>query len=862
MRRGIICILLFLSIQGALFCQDGPWYIDKPIRDIIFTGLKHISPNELDGITGPFIGEKFTNSLYTDLQSKILYLNYFDNFISNALPGDDSQSSVIIEFVVKEVPLIKSVKIEGNKKVRTVDILDVTLLKEDVLMKKTTANQDATDIEYLYKTKGFPNVSVSWENRDTNEEKNETVLVFIIDEGKQTSVKSIEFQGNNFVSSSTLKGKMTSKAKSIINSGVFQEMNLELDKQQIQQFYNERGYIDAEVVDITRDIVSDQDSDKIDYRLTYYIEEGRQYKYGGASVEGNIIFSDEEILSKIRLGEGKLLNLPKLNQYFDQIRDIYYNDGYVANNFQFIPERDEENQIIKYKIVVFEKPRSHVENIIVEGNTKTKDKVIFREIPLKVGDIFYKDKLYEAYSNLTNLNYFGSIAINTPIGSSDGLLDLVITVEEGKTMDVNFGLTFEGEPGVFPIIGWLKWYDLNFMGNGQELSIGTNISAATQNLEFSFKENWLFDKRISAGLSFSLQHKLVRNVMQDRLFPLNAGVPDPYEGYYVDKDTGEVWPDALDPEQDAAIIEENNLVTDYQYDQSKNIKIDSDYLMNYDSFDFSLSGVGGYSYHAPLARFGFGTGLKLALSIIDYDNTIFRPYEKEIRDNYHALNFINSAWFSFSIDSRTNIRNPSDGFIIKQVLYNTGGFLFGERDFIRSNTAGEAYIELFNIPVGDSWSYKNVLALRSSLSFILPQFAVLDNGNWGWTEDNRTTTDLLNIDGMSTAKGWPRVGSLESVWDTNLEIRMPILEDYFWLDSFVSATAGWDDYAGIFSMAPQDFKFSAGIGLRSVVPILPIGLFLVKRFEFDDTNKLNFITDEVWPEVLGLKFVISLNQSL
>ena len=124
---------------------------------------------------------------------------------------------------------------------------------------------------------------------------------------------------------------------------------------------------------------------------------------------------------------------------------------------------------------IVERPRAHIENITVKGNTKTKDKVILREIPLEPGDVFSKAKFVEGIGNLYNLQYFTTVTPETPRGSTDGLMDLVLNVEEGKTADISFGLSFSGTAN-FPISAQIKWTEKNFMGTGQTLGLDSTFS--------------------------------------------------------------------------------------------------------------------------------------------------------------------------------------------------------------------------------------------------------------------------------------------------------------------------------------------------------------------------------------------------
>jgi len=854
---GIVLLLLVIPVC-ITFAQEEDWYIGKEIVDIRFTGLENISPSELEGITSQFIGETFTDTLYWDLQSKLFALNYFEQFTPRALPGDEDKNTVIIEFEVVERPVVGEIDVSGNTHIRTIDILDVVMTKTGDIINKAKIRLDAEAIKNLYIEEGYPDAVV--EGYFEKEEDSNTATVFFdVDEGLQTRVKTIRFSGNSFASESTLKRKMSIKEQSIFNSGVFQESKLQEDIQTIQQYYWDNGYIDAEVIDVQREIVKEEEKNML--ILTFYIDEGEQYIYGGMTFEGNTLFSDEFLRSKTTQVPGNVLNKTKLEIDFMRIADLYYNDGYIFNTIDRKEIRNEQTNEISYKIEIVERGRAHIENIIIKGNTKTQGHVILRELPIRVGDVFSKEKVLTGIYNLMNLQFFNQVIPETPQGSAPGLMDLVINVEEGRTTDIGFGVSFTGTAGTFPVVGFLNWTDSNFRGLGQELEIGTEVSGDSQSLNFGFTERWLFGKRISGAVDFSIEHDKSTLVPQDILFPIFTGtednaVPDPYDGHWVDPDTGD--------DASQAQIDDGTAVTDYEYAMDQGLSIPSNYKMEYHSFDFTLSGSTGFNKHSYLGRFGTGTGASTSLSYLTYEPTVNRPFDEDVRAGLEEWQFINKWWANVSWDSRDIINNPTKGVFLKQSVLYSGGFLGGVRDYIRSTTTGEVFIKLFETLIGDTWALKPIVAVHSSLSLILPQYYRSADTGWGW--GNRTTTDeLLYTDWMITAKGWPSMYDGEAMWDNWIELRIPLAEDYFSFTTFFSGTGFWADLGGLSDMAIQDFYFSLGSGLQLTIPNFPMGFYLVKRFKYNENGALAWQGGDLFanPEdgTSGLDFVISFTLS-
>jgi outer membrane protein insertion porin family len=833
-----ICIFLFTSLSLAAQNSE-PWYFGKPIENIRFEGLNHVKMADLRGISEPFIGTELSENTLLDLQSKLYALNFFKRFSAEAEEGSRGKSSVNLIFIVDERPIVESIIIRGNSRIRDGAILDEIQLKRDDIVTDTQIKADEEAIRSLYREKGYPDVAVT-SSKDEQDDTNTSILTFTVDEGSQVRIGEIRFSGNAYASESTLNRKIDSKEQSLFSSGVLKEATIQNDKTKIEQYYQEEGYIDVQVVEIGRELLSSEDGRK-NISLTFYIEEGKQWKFGGVAFEGNELFTDEDLSSYIRLQKGDILNLPKLQADLSRVSDLYYNDGYIFNDIIPNEQRDEQETTVSYTIGITEKGRAHIEDIIIKGNDKTKTFVIQREILLETGDVFSKDKVLRSMQNLYNTGLFSAVSPETPYGSAEGLMDLVFNVEEGRTTDIQFGVTFTGGVGDYPVIGFLKWTDHNFRGLGQEFSIGSEISGNKQSLDFSFSDDWLFGRRFSAGVNFSFAHLLHSGIMQDVEGPTftegqyNDGqaAPDPYSSY-------DEWQDAI----------------------AAGETIPSDYLMDYDEWNLSLGLNGGYTFHTPLGRLGIGTGVSSTLSYVDYDQDKYAPYNPAIRNNLEEWQFNNRFWTNLSWDRRDYIYSPTKGWYLNQTFTYTGGLLFGESHYLKSQSKGQLYFTLLDIPTSPSWSFKSILAMQSSISFILPQW-YYDKDSGSWTSGvSAADSQKLYTDGMTIARGWPIDRGNEALWDNWIELRFPINEQVLWSDLYISSTGVWDTLEGFNGMGIEDFKFSMGGGIRLIIPGLPLGLYLVKTFNFNQDGSVSWDEGPIFADTLGLKLTLSLTTGL
>ncbi|GMO34437.1 MAG: hypothetical protein Ta2F_10580 [Termitinemataceae bacterium] len=450
----IFFAVFFLFAASFTFAQDADsssvaedWFIGRKIKDIIFEGLKHIKASELDGVTDSYVGKTLTYDLFYELNGKIYALDYFEPDIKpTAVPV---ANDVIIRFIVKERPTISKIDFVGNSGLRRNELLNVISIKPNEIANQVKIRLDEQELIKKYLEKGYPDISVT---STTRTDKNGSVnLTFTVSEGVKITIDAIYFEGNSVFSQKTLANQLSLKTKVLFKSAAFQEAKLIADRESIIKFYHDRGYIDAEITDIIRDITHDAAGNHL--ALTFRLSEGERYTFGGIIFDGNHIFNEKEMQALVQSKKNEIINQSRLDQDFMRIMNKYTQNGYIFNTIDPEEHRDNVNRTVSYTVNIVERGRAHLENIIVTGNKKTKDYVILRELPLETGDIFSNTKITSGYSNLYNMQFFSSVLMDPRQGSAEGLMDLIINVEEQPTTDLQAGLTFSGstDPDAFPI---------------------------------------------------------------------------------------------------------------------------------------------------------------------------------------------------------------------------------------------------------------------------------------------------------------------------------------------------------------------------------------------------------------------------
>lgn len=804
MRTKLTVLLMFIIIGGLCFSQTPEnWYQDKPIRGIVYKGLQSVSKTELDGLFSAQMGKPFTDDRYWDILQTLYALEYFTEITPMALPGDDKRESVLLEFTVTEKPVVRKIVFIGNREIRASALLEKVALKEGDIYNELKAKADERAIRDHYFSEGYANMKISFEV--VEQADNSVHLNFTIDEGKQTVISEIRFEGNSIMAEKTLRKELTLKEAKFFTKGTFSEADLTADRIAIQNYYTTRGYIDAQVESVLREVDTETDPEKNLLKLTFVIIEGELYTYGGTTISGNTLFTAEELLARVRIDEGDVMNLPRYNEGYQALLDVYYENGYTSNYINRREIRDDERRTLSFEITVVERERSHIEHIFVRGNTKTKDHVINRELQLEQGDIFSKTKMVDSIRNLYNLRYFSVVAPDVVQGSEENLVDVIINLEEQSTASIQFGVTFSGmaEENSFPLSVFLQWEDKNFRGNGQTLSANVTLSPDTQSAKIGFTENWFMGSPLSVTFDLSVAHRFLY-AYQDALYPLfdddyyreNGMVPDPFTSY-----------DEYDDEY----------------------SLDSSYRMKYEQWQHSLGISTGYRWYTNLALVTLRGGLSFSIIQNYYDEVLYRPADRDIRDKHGSWKWKNSVWTRLSLDKRDINYDPSTGWFASQQITFTGLLPEIENEyFVQFETKAERYFTLLDYPLFESWSLKFVLAGYTGLSFQVPV------GDYTITDNSK-----LYIDGMFMGRGWDELysnmnarGSLMiNHW---IELRMPVAPGILSADFFFDAVATKQDYSDLGSLTLNDYYFSFGPGLRFSIPQFPLRLLFANTFRIQD----------------------------
>ena len=488
--------IAFLAFAGSLHAQD---FEGKNISQVTirYRGSKTVNEdllrNQMTSKAGsPYRAENLDKDITALYESGLV-----DDVRFLAEPVGDGVN-LIAEVTTR--PLRGGVGFIGNTIFSDQKLAKETKLKSGGVMSDAEILEARRNIETYYQGYGYPDVTVSHRIQATGQE-GLADLIFVIDEGTKNEVRKIRFEGNNTFTDPELRKEMKTKEKGwfswLTKSGRIESNQLDTDLDAILDYYRSKGYLRASSPGIRREPVKDGRVD-----LVIPINEGEKYTVAGVGFGKMTVFKPEELYPALTLNSNQAYSSKKMRDDITMIRSYYGSRGYADASVN--PDiRDAGPNRVNIIYRVTEGSKFRVGRVNIAGNTKTQDKVIRREIPLKPGDMFNSVELDTTKARLDNLQYFSDVqATGAPAGS--GYRDVNVLVEEKATGSVGVGLGFSS---IDSIVGFLTLeqsnFDLfnpwNFTGGGQRFSMNLRLGSERSEASVSLVEPWFLDRQLALG---------------------------------------------------------------------------------------------------------------------------------------------------------------------------------------------------------------------------------------------------------------------------------------------------------------------------------------------------------------------------
>ncbi|MFW6217697.1 MAG: outer membrane protein assembly factor BamA, partial [Verrucomicrobiota bacterium] len=398
------------------------------------------------------------------------------------------------------------IRFNGNEKYSDSRLASKAELETGVALDEYKVSVGADKIAEYYVDKGFPDVEVDY-RLERDEETGYATVNFDINEGGKVKITDIRFEGNEAFKDKRLRKVLTTKESNLLSwltgTGKFSEVQFKEDLELLRTFYRDEGYLD---VSVDENLVDFDFKTEKKVRITISVEEGQRYFLGDYSVEEATIFTEEELLSAVEIETGDPFSPQAVDDAATAIRDYYTSRGYLETQVRAERVPNMETRRIDVVFRIRESEKFYVESINVEGNTKTKTRVIVRELALRPGDVFDLKRMQTSETRLKNTNYFEDVRLNPETTNIPGRKDLGITLREGRTGNFSFGagfgsvesavVFFELSQGNFDLFNWRS----GFQGDGQKFRFRASLGTRSNQVSISFEEPWLFEQRLAFGV--------------------------------------------------------------------------------------------------------------------------------------------------------------------------------------------------------------------------------------------------------------------------------------------------------------------------------------------------------------------------
>ncbi|MCX5704611.1 MAG: outer membrane protein assembly factor BamA [Candidatus Omnitrophica bacterium] len=519
MRKTIFVFFLLLLLLGvslpAIAASDSELGIttteassEKLVTGIEIQGNKNISTNTIVSKMKTKIGTPYVETVVSDDLKRLYLLGFFSDIKIDTEPYKDGVK-VIVRVV--ERPIIEKITFTGMVHITKKDetLKKELKSKEGQYLDYPTLTEDVHILKKMYEKVGFNQADIQY-TVDIDKEKNKAKVQFNVNESKKVRVKDVYFEGNIAFNSKRLQKIIKTKRAWLFNAGVLKDDVLKDDVERLKAFYRHSGYADVAVEYV---VLPDAAKTYLLY-ITFKINEGKLYKVGNITIQGNKDVVEKEVLSKLEeCPTGKVFSEEGVKGDLSNIQSLYFDRGYISCLVQDTTAVNDISGRVDVNYTIVENQVSYVDKVKVRGNVKTKDLVIRRELRIHPGDRFDGTKLKRSKERLQNLGFFDEVSYDTEDTDVPDKKDLVVDVKESKTGAFSFG---GGYSTVDQFVGFVEVEQKNFdwknwpyfTGAGQNLKFRGSFGSVTTGFDLSFTEPWLFDYPISFGFDgYHNEHK-------------------------------------------------------------------------------------------------------------------------------------------------------------------------------------------------------------------------------------------------------------------------------------------------------------------------------------------------------------------
>lgn len=492
----VLTLVLAVTLSAQAMAQQ--------IRQIRIEGAERIEPSTILSYMSVTAGDRFDQGLL-DRSLKNLYATGLFADIGLYQSGNDLVVRVV------ENPIINEIAFEGNDELKDDQLLSEIQARPRMVFTRTKVQADVERLQDIYRYSG--RFSATIDPKIIKLDQNRVNLVFEINEGPETTISSINFIGNKRYDDDKLREVVNSKEdrwyRFLSSNDKYDPDRLSFDRELLRRFYLDHGYADF----VIESAVAELSPDRKHFFVTFTLDEGQRYAVNSVNIESRIPELDANQMKKeVLIKPGDWYSASKVEDTVVRLTEAAGNMQYAFIDVRPSVTRNREERTIDLNFVLSEGEKTFVERININGNVRTLDEVIRREMELVEGDPYNTARLRESEQRIRDLAFFETVDVQTLPGSTPDKTVIDVAVSEKSTGELSIGAGFSTSDGA---LADFRLREKNFLGKGQDLSFATTLSTVRTEFDISFTEPYFLRRDLSAG--FDLFH-VTRDLQDESSF--------------------------------------------------------------------------------------------------------------------------------------------------------------------------------------------------------------------------------------------------------------------------------------------------------------------------------------------------------
>lgn len=487
-----------------------------PIVSIEVVGNQRVSAEDIMTYLRTKTGQLFRPEELTRDVRELWDSGFFDDIVVDLTRTDDG---VRLRFIVRERSNVKDVRFEGNAAIETEKLEEAVEVKGDTILSYPAIRRAVQKVRDMYAEEGYFLAEV--EHEVVPQPNNEVEIVFRIKEHDQVSVRRVTIIGNENVTTEELREIMYTGQGGFFSfgsGGPFRQDAFERDVLMLNALYYDRGYLSVQVAAPRVDLTPDRTGIEVTLSLVegpqYKIRRLRIYEVDADGREVEPLGGRRALREMVRSKSGDIFKRAELALDLQKVRTMYRDAGYAHVEADPETNLDPEREMVDVIVPIRRGPLVHIERITVRGNTKTRDKVMRREMEVEEGDLFSETKLEESRRRIIALGYFERVDFSTEEGSDHDKIRVNIEVVERPTGTFQVGAGFSS---IENFIATAQVQQANLFGTGQSLALQAQVSGLRQLVNLRFYEPYLFDSDFSLSIDLYDQLRIYNDFSQTSL---------------------------------------------------------------------------------------------------------------------------------------------------------------------------------------------------------------------------------------------------------------------------------------------------------------------------------------------------------